>query len=433
MAINAQFPSWLTESRIAEAQLGQQMGRNILEGLKFQEQKRQNQIEQQRYEEMAPLRTAQMQLMQAKTVQELVDAEKKKEALNVENRFNANQVEALRFQEGIARSAGNYSSPENEASFYRFLSKNPDFARTDWAKKMQDNFDLGRANAFKADQLEKSIGGKIDVAKLRFQYDAANHHQSSFDDMSNLMGEGLSPVEALDQIQKNAKGGYAGKVIIAAQGMKSQVDALKRVGVEVRPEEVLDGWNRYTAGGGALTADRNEAKNIASEDKAYVILDQASKAIDSFNKKYGEGSFDSYVGPVDSWIAKYRNMSMDPKNVPQQAKDAEAVFQKVNQVIQGYRRGQFGTALSASERDLFKGIISDREFSNYTDSIRNFRDNLGDTLKYSVGQYKLSPNVSLEIKKRWASSSQPANIPTSQPMGGQPSSGIRILGITPIQ
>jgi len=154
MAINAQFPSWITESRIAEAQLGQQMGRNILEGLRFQEQKRQAAEEQRRYDALAPMRTAQMELMRARTTQEILDAEKQREALNVENRFNANQVEALRFQEGIARSAGNYSSPENEASFYRFLSKNPDFTRTEWAKKMQENFKLGRENAFKADQLE---------------------------------------------------------------------------------------------------------------------------------------------------------------------------------------------------------------------------------------------------------------------------------------
>jgi hypothetical protein len=169
MAINAQFPSWITESRIAEAQLGQQMGRNILEGLRFQEQKRQAAEEQRRYDALAPMRTAQMELMRARTTQEILDAEKQREALNIENRFNANQVEALRFQEGIARSAGNYSSPENEASFYRFLSKNPDFTRTAWAKKMEENFKLGRENAFKAEQLEKSLTTKVDVAEIRGQ------------------------------------------------------------------------------------------------------------------------------------------------------------------------------------------------------------------------------------------------------------------------
>jgi hypothetical protein len=145
------------------------MGRNILEGLRFQEQKRQAAEEQRRYDALAPMRTAQMELMRARTTQEILDAEKQREALNIENRFNANQVEALRFQEGIARSAGNYSSPENEASFYRFLSKNPDFTRTAWAKKMEENFKLGRENAFKAEQLEKSLTTKVDVAEIRGQ------------------------------------------------------------------------------------------------------------------------------------------------------------------------------------------------------------------------------------------------------------------------
>lgn len=167
MAINAQFPSWITEGRIAEAQLGQQMGRNILEGLRFQEQKKQIEEEKRRYDEMAPMRTAQMELMRARTTQEILQNEKMKAALDLENRFNANQVEALKFQEGIARSAGGYTSPENEASFYRFLSKSPDWSGTDWAKKMEGRFKTGREDALKADLLEKTIRGRETVAEIR--------------------------------------------------------------------------------------------------------------------------------------------------------------------------------------------------------------------------------------------------------------------------
>ena len=65
MAINAQFPSWITEGRIAEAQLGQQMGRNILEGLRFQEQKRQE-------ERRIPLLNAQTELAKANVAQQLL-------------------------------------------------------------------------------------------------------------------------------------------------------------------------------------------------------------------------------------------------------------------------------------------------------------------------------------------------------------------------
>lgn len=169
MGLNTQFPSWVAQGQLASQELGQQMGRNILEGLRFQEQKRQAAEEQRRYDELAPMRTAQMELMRARTTQEILQNEKMKAALDLENRFNANQIEALKFQEGIARSAGGYTSPENEASFYRFLSKNPDWSKTDWAKKMEDRFKTGREDALKADLLEKTIRSRETVAEIRAQ------------------------------------------------------------------------------------------------------------------------------------------------------------------------------------------------------------------------------------------------------------------------
>lgn len=160
MGLNTQFPSWVSQMPIAQQEVGQQMGRNILEGLRFQEEKK-------RYDEMAPMRTAQMELMRARTTQEILQNEKMKAALDLENRFNANQVEALKFQEGIARSEGGYTSPENEASFYRFLSKNPDWSQTTWAQKMEQRFKNGREDALKADLLERSIRGRESVAEIR--------------------------------------------------------------------------------------------------------------------------------------------------------------------------------------------------------------------------------------------------------------------------
>lgn len=169
MGLNTQFPSWIQQGQLASQELGQQMGRNILEGLRFQEQKRQAAEEQRRYDELAPMRTAQMELMRARTTQEILQNEKMKAALELENRFNANQVEALRFQEGVARSAGGYTSPENEASFYRFLEKNPDYSRTIWAKGMEERFREGQANKLRADLIEKQIQGRETVAEIRSQ------------------------------------------------------------------------------------------------------------------------------------------------------------------------------------------------------------------------------------------------------------------------
>jgi hypothetical protein len=331
-------------------------------------------------------------------------------------------AEALNLESGINRSQGGWVAPENKAIYLDFVKRNPSLAGSQWDQNMRRQFDTADKMAFEERKYKDLIQGRQEVAETRFRYGSQNANQSSFDDMANLMGEGLSPVEALDQIQQRATGAYAGKVIMSAQGMRSQIEALKRVGVEVKPEEVLDGWNRYTAGGGALTADRKDAESNKSEDKAYTLLNQASQEIENFNKRYGAGAFDDYVGPFDNRRLRFQNIAINPKDLPAATSEANKIFQKVSQVIQGYRRGQFGTALTASESGLFKEIVSDPTYANYTDSFRNFRDNLGDSLTFSVGQYKLSPNVPLDIKKRWASAYQGvggatgegAQIPTGQ-------------------
>jgi hypothetical protein len=251
MGLNTQFPSWVSQMPIAQQEVGQQMGRNILEGLRFQEQKRQAAEEQRRYDALAPMRTAQMELMRARTTQEILDAEKQREALNIENRFNANQVEALRFQEGIARSEGNYSSPENEASFYRFLSKNPDFTRTEWAKKMQENFKLGRENAFKAEQLEKSLTTKVDVAEIRGQPKVTEAKRT-------LMVPGKGPVygtqsdlEKLAERDPDVKkaletGSFGPKITQKQTEYGTEVTKTWPAGT---PQEVIDDWEMSGASG----------------------------------------------------------------------------------------------------------------------------------------------------------------------------------------
>ena len=269
MAINAQFPSWITESRIAEAQLGQQMGRNILEGLRFQEQKRQAAEEQRRYDALAPMRTAQMELMRARTTQEILDAEKQREALNVENRFNANQVEALRFQEGIARSEGNYSSPENEASFYRFLSKNPDFTRTAWAKRMEENFKLGRENAFKAEQLERTVAGRLDVAEIRGQPKVGEAKRTLIVPGKGPVYGTQSQLEQLAQSDPDVKkaletGTFGPKTTRKQTEFGTEVTMTWPTGT---PQEVIDEWEMSGASGIQVPppgAPRNTTTNAPS-------------------------------------------------------------------------------------------------------------------------------------------------------------------------
>lgn len=439
MAINTQFPSWITEGRIAEAQLGQQMGRNILEGLRFQEQKRQE-------ERRIPLINAQTELAKANLAAQLLQNEQNVIQANRANEARAAMASALAIDSEITRS-GKWTDPANQAKFIDFLEKNPVLADKPWADSMRSRFARAEQMAFEKEKFQTLAQNRLDVARMRFEFNDRNTSQASWDEVTNLMGQGYDEMEALKMLRDNASGAYSGKVKMNADSLISQLSALKREGIPYTQTDVEEFWSKISTGGGAMTADRTQINQVKSEDKSFSLLDQAANEIEAFEKRYGKGSFDDYVGPFDSRRLRFQNAVIRPQDVPQASKEANRIFQKVNQVIQGYRRDQFGTALTANETAAFKDIISDPTFANYADSIRNFRDNLSDSLGYSVNQYKLSPLLPIDIKKRWASAyggvggaaGQPAQIPTGgapmqpqQPAGQPTQSGVKILSITPL-
>lgn len=427
MAINAQFPSWITESRIAEAQLGQQMGRNILEGLRFQEQKRQ-------YEEMKPFRNAQMELNQANITSQLLQNQQQLSALNRQNEVNASMAEALNLESGIARSQGGWTAPENKATYLDFMKRYPALSGTLWDQSMRKQFETADKMAFEERKYKDLILGRQQVAETRMMFNDRNTSQATWDEVTNLMGQGLNEIEALKMLRDNAQGAYSGKVKMNADALISQLSSLKREGIPYTQTDVEEFWSKISTGGGAMTADRTQINNVKSEDKSFVLLDQAANEIEKFDRKYGKGAFDDYVGPFDARRLKFQNIAINKQDVPEASKEANRIFQKVSQVIQGYRRDQFGTALTANETAAFKDIISDPTFANYADSLRGFRDNLSDSLGYSVNQYKLSPLLPIDIKKRWASAyqgiggatGQGAQIPTGQP---QPAPARKVVSV----
>lgn len=427
MGLNTQFPSWVSQMPIAQQEVGQQMGRNILEGLRFQEQKRQ-------YEEMKPFRNAQMELNQANITSQLLQNQQQLSALNRQNEVNASMAEALNLESGINRSQGGWVAPENKAVYLDFMKRNPSLAGSQWDQNMRKQFEAADKMAFEERKYKAEIEGRQQVAKTRMLFNDRNTSQASWDEVTNLMGQGLNEIEALKMLRDNAQGAYSGKVKMNADALISQLSSLKREGIPYTQTDVEEFWSKISTGGGAMTADRKQIDNVKSEDKSFVLLDQAANEIEKFDRKYGKGAFDDYVGPFDARRLQFQNIAINRQDVPEASKKAKEIFQKVSQVIQGYRRDQFGTALTANETAAFKDIISDPTFANYADSLKGFRDNLSDSLGYSVNQYKLSPLLPIDIKKRWASAyqgvggatGQGAQIPTGQP---QPAPARKVVSV----
>lgn len=463
MAINTQFPSWITEGRIAEAQLGQQMGRNILEGLRFQEQKKQIAEEQRRYDELAPMRTAQMELMRAKTTQEILQNEQQVRLQNIFNERQAATTEAMALQSGIERSQGKWTSSDNKAAFYSFLKNNPALVGGEWDKSMRDQFDKAEKADFELKKIEKLNEGRLNVARERAfgQYSAANLKQAGWEDLANQIGEGVTPMEALDKVNESAQGPGSWLVKRAATSIKSRVAALNEVGVGVEPYELLESFSKELAPASGRGDDKTFTSDIKSEDLSYKLLDQASNQIDEFNQKYakyapaGQTAFDAFVGPFDRRRMKFERMMLPPNEVSQLSNEAAKIMSKVNDIIVSYRKNKFGTALTQTETQSFKDSISTPEFADYTNSLRNFRDNLKERLALTTYRYKLSPQMPVDIIKTWSTTWEPARVgaPTGQtggrqvqggvigqpqPVGqpvvqpaGQPTQGVRIFDLFP--
>lgn len=440
MAINAQFPSWITESRIAEAQLGQQMGRNILEGLRFQEQKRQ-------YEEMKPFRNAQMELNRANITSQILQNEQQLTALNRQNQANAAMTEALNFESTIDREPGGWTNLNNKQNYAKFLSQYPALSGSPWDQTMRVKF----ANADKAAADEKKyqeiIKGRESVANIT----KGGHEgsQSRWLSAQQLIDQGVPASEAFMQVADSAQGAYAGKVKIAAEAMNSVLSGLEAAGIPLDDNlkmQLPSVWARFELGGQNLTGNQKLINQLSDEDTNYQMLDDVTKRIADFDKKYNQpGLFADYVGPLDNPRFQAQKFLIDPKNLSEADREAQDIFAQIDNIVQGYRREQFGTALTGSETAQFVKVLSTPNYANYVQSLNSFKNAIGNKLRINVPKNMFSPALDIGVKQRWYTSPQPAQSgsPVGQQGGrqvqggviGSPQpapSGIKIIGITPL-
>lgn len=164
MGYNTQFPQWIIDSSIANQQLGQQMGRNILEGLKFQEQKRQYEQERQ---DKAPFLQAQQELAQANLTGQILQNQQRQTALDLQNIEDANRIDAMKFESGVARSQGGFSNPENYASYLEFVRTKPKLDQTVWGQNMRKQFEIANKNTEELNKIKERGAQEIAQEEAR--------------------------------------------------------------------------------------------------------------------------------------------------------------------------------------------------------------------------------------------------------------------------
>tara|TARA_R110000868_G_scaffold79664_1_gene226599 strand:+ start:1903 stop:3315 length:1413 start_codon:yes stop_codon:yes gene_type:complete len=198
-------------------------------------------------------------------------------------------------------------------------------------------------------------------------------------------------------------GGAAG--VRAREGMDSMVKALEGSGIYVPETFKQDAFQASIRGGmSAANANADTIKAVESENQAFQLIDQSLSEVDAFNAEYGKNAFSEYVGPIDAPFKKANAGMFDPSKLKQADADARQIFRGVNRVVQGYRRGEFGTSLTANETDAFKEIIPANTQADYVEGLRTFRDGGKRRLGVILADHVMDPNIRLPIKVRFLKS-----------------------------
>jgi hypothetical protein len=253
----------------------------------------------------------------------------------------------------------------------------PDGYRRDEEKRQQALKMSGQQN------LMRSVSGPTDVALL------------SDEDLAQSAGISLDAVPALrKQI------GTSRFEIAKLQGARDYVDNLSTV-IPMDDREKAYVISKYMGGVNALNAPARVVKDIDSQVQVTELLDDAIANINAFNERYGKNAFAAFTGPIDSMVVEKFAKNF-PTGVRQSAiSDARNIFNNIKFVVQGYKSGQFGTALSAQEIKSFLGIVSEPDASDYERSVRQFRNSNMKSVEKHVKRYRFSPNIELDVKDKF--------------------------------
>jgi hypothetical protein len=212
---------------------------------------------------------------------------------------------------------------------------------------------------------------------------------------------------------------------VVAQRANQVLEGLKKQKIvqtdedEINAKVFLGGPNQ-----GKVPADVSKA--LTASNKAVVELDDVFKKLNAFESKYGKGSFSEYVGPLDAPVfnlkGKFKGLTT------QEQEDARDIHNKIQLVVTDYQNNKYGATLTPSEERNIEKVVSTPSRNDYIQVISSFKTNLRSGAENSIWEYRFSPDIPYDIKKRYlegarqkfgfdqATSATPA---TEQPVSAQ--------------
>lgn len=216
-----------------------------------------------------------------------------------------------------------------------------------------------------------------------------------------LIEQGFDPERI--PAMREAAANRANQKSIQAKEFVSNVEKSLPGGRKLSDKERADLTQKYIGGGSAaLNAPPSVVKDIESENIASQRLDEVTKSIEDFNKKYGDNAIDEYIGPIDNPVFKFKSKAVPTAERKAADREARDIFRKAKLIVQGYRKENFGTALTATETSQFRDIVGDESFADYTDALKSFGDSMKGAVSKRLVDYELAPNIPRTIKDRFS-------------------------------
>lgn len=433
MAYNLELPSWIVEQPLREAQVGQALGRNILEGLRFQQQRMM-------YEEERPLREAQVASALAQNTMQQQKIEANALALGLQANAQAGMKDALALEADIASRPNGWLDPESQIRVGRLIQQYPGLNETPWHQRINQSIQTAQDQDFKVKQLERQLTGQREIEEIRQAGDIVQTQlqtqtrdtakKPSYEEAyAAAIQAGKSPDEAHQDAAMSQAGGY--KVNQAKFTVDNIAKTFDEVGIPYQPYEVRDTIARVVSGGvGAANVPAKTAEQIQTRYAVSKNLEGVGQRIEEFEKKYGPGSFSKYVGPVDNGVFRLQTKNIPREQLSQISEDARSIFQAVDFFVQEYRNQQFGASLTENETKLFERLVNNPSSASFVNSVKQFGELSRRAAAQTVSQNKWAANIPTEIKVEFLAprnarqrTQQPAGTPTM--MQGTTSSGLK--------
>lgn len=277
--------------------------------------------------------------------------------------------------------------------------------------------------------------GKIDPAKSQAIFNAASpimvKRQKEKDTLqAALLGARLAPGTDVSTLQYVPGGNRevtqaSVKPVGGVAGQKAE-EAVKTLKAQGRiPDD-------YEAEVAKTALQYNKAspptdliKTFNNSDVAINGLDRAFSLINDFNQKYGTqekpDAFGGYIGPVDKptfyLTGKWKGLTT------QEQSDAKDALTQIKGVVDNYRHGLYGSALTESEKKQFEELIGAANRNDYVKSVSSFEKTLKSANERIVRRYPYSLDFDAKTVKMYA-----PDLIKKAPSVGQGSSGAASAG-----